>query len=85
MSYAALAQASVGISVGTGTDVAVAAAQIVLMRSDLFDVIAAIELSRAVMRRIRLNFLAATVYNLLALPVAAGLFSHSDLCATFWP
>jgi len=70
----ALATADVGIAIGAGTDVAIESAGIVLARSDPRDVVGAIELSRATYRKMIQNLAWATVYNLVAIPVAAGLF-----------
>jgi P-type Cu2+ transporter len=69
----ALATADVGIAIGAGTDVAVESAGIVLVRSDPRDVVAAIELSRATYRKMVQNLVWATAYNVVAIPVAAGL------------
>jgi Cu2+-exporting ATPase len=70
----ALATADVGIAIGAGTDVAIESAGIVLVRSDPRDVVGAIELSRAAYRKMIQNLAWATAYNLVAIPVAAGLF-----------
>ncbi|MBQ4133465.1 MAG: heavy metal translocating P-type ATPase [Desulfovibrionaceae bacterium] len=70
----ALARADVGMAIGAGTEIAVEAADIVLMRNNLLDAAAAIQLSRAVMRNIRQNLFWAFFYNSVGIPIAAGLF-----------
>ncbi|MEN8076731.1 copper-translocating P-type ATPase [Clostridioides difficile] len=69
----ALAQANIGIAIGSGTDVAMESADIVLMRSDLMDVITAIKLSKATIRNIKQNLFWAFGYNILGIPVAMGV------------
>ena len=75
----ALARADVGIAVGAGTDIAMDAADMVLMRSDLIDVPAAIGLSRATMRTIKQNLFWALAYNAVCIPVAAGALSWAGV------
>ncbi len=69
----ALAQANVGIAIGSGTDIAIESADIVLIRSDLKDVVAAIKLSKATITNIKENLFWAFFYNTIGIPVAAGL------------
>lgn len=69
----ALAQADIGIAIGAGTDVAIETADIVLMKSDPSDVLRAIRLSKATVRKMKQNLFWASIYNILAVPIAAGV------------
>jgi Cu+-exporting ATPase len=80
----ALAQADVGIAIGSGTDVAIESGDIVLIRDDLMDAVAAIQLSRKVMARIKGNIFWAFAYNAALIPVAAGVL-YPTLGITFRP
>lgn len=75
----ALTQANVGIAMGSGTDVAIEAGGIVLIKNDLEDVVRALKLSKKTFSRIKLNLFWAFIYNVLGIPVAAGLFAGAGL------
>jgi Cu2+-exporting ATPase len=79
----ALTQADVGIAIGAGTDVAMESADIVLMKSDPYDVVGAIELSRATLRKMHQNLYWAVGYNVIAFPLAAGVLYPFLLSPTF--
>ena len=70
----ALVRADVGLAIGSGTDIAIESADIVLMKNSLLDVVTAIDLSKAVMRNIKINLFWAFFYNVIGIPVAAGVF-----------
>ena len=78
----ALARADLGIAIGAGTHVAIEAADMVLVRNNLHDVIVALDLAKVVFRRIKWNFMWAMVYNVLAIPIAAGAlypYTHASI------
>nr|ABK92662.1 unknown [Populus trichocarpa] len=81
----ALAAADIGMAIGAGTDIAIEAADYVLMRNNLEDVITAIDLSRKTFTRIRLNYIFAMAYNVIAIPIAAGaLFPSLGIMLPPW-
>jgi len=73
----ALAQADIGIAIGAGTDVAIETARVVLMKSDPLDVLRAIRLSKATVTKMKQNLFWASCYNILAIPIAAGVLYPS--------
>jgi Cu+-exporting ATPase len=75
----ALAQADVGFTLNSGTDIALEVAEIVLMRDSLLDVAVAIHLSHTIVQRIYLNFMWACLYNVIGIPVAAGFFAYQNI------
>lgn len=69
----ALAVADIGIAMGSGTDIAIESADVILMRSDMLDLVKVMSLSRATMRIVKENLFWAFIYNVLMIPVAMGL------------
>ena len=75
----ALTRADIGIAIGAGADIAIDAADVVLMKSELTDVPAAIRPSRSALRNIHENLFWAFIYNVIGIPLAAGCFAHFGL------
>lgn len=78
----ALAIANLGIAIGAGSQIAIETADMVLIRNNLIDILVALDLARVVFKKVNLNFIWATIYNIVAIPVAAGVlfpFTHSLL------
>jgi len=69
----ALAQADIGVAIGAGTDIAIESGDIVLIKDDLRDVVAAMDLSRYAMKKVKQNFFWAFIYNIIGIPLAAGM------------
>jgi len=78
----ALAKADLGIAIGAGTDVAIETADIILVKSNPLDVVKLIKLSRATYRKMVQNLVWATAYNMIAIPLAAGIFYHAGVIIT---
>jgi Cu+-exporting ATPase len=70
----ALAQSDVGIAIGNGTDIAIESADVILMQNDLMNIVSAIQLSKATLRNIKQNLFWAFIYNVIGIPLAAGVF-----------
>ena len=70
----ALAKSNIGLAIGSGTDIAIESADIILVKNSLMDVVSAIDLSKAVIRNIKMNLFWAFFYNIIGIPIAAGVF-----------
>lgn len=75
----ALTTADIGIAMGSGTDIAIESGEIVLVQNDLREVVCALDVSRKTSNRIKLNLFWALIYNVIGIPIAAGLFTHFGL------
>ena len=75
----ALSTADIGIAMGSGTDIAIESGEIVLVQNDLREVVCALDISRKTFNRIKLNLFWALIYNVIGIPIAAGLFAHFGL------
>ena len=75
----ALSTADIGIAMGSGTDIAIESGEIVLVQNDLREVVCALDISRKTFNRIKLNLFWALIYNVIGIPIAAGMFAHLGL------